>query len=69
MDVELNHSNFLLTQYWVKRTFMQTEAVTLPPGEHAAQGVNVAMQYVEDENGQSVDGYLAHLNMYTWCLC
>ena len=48
MDVELNHSDFPLTKYWVKRTFMQTETATLPPGERgkgsAAQGVNVAMQ-------------------------
>ena len=69
MDIELNHSDFPLTKHWVKRTFMQTEAATLPPGEcgkgHAAQGVNVAMRYVEDKKGESVDGYLAQ-HIRTW---
>ena len=48
---------------------MQTEVATLLPGErgkgHASQGVNVAMRYVEDENGEPVDGYPAQ-HIRTW---
>lgn len=48
---------------------MQAEATTLLPGERgkgrASQGVNVAMRYVEDENGEPVDGYLAQ-HIRTW---
>jgi hypothetical protein len=69
MDIELNHSDFPLVKYWSKKTFMQTEDATLPPGEcgkgRASQGVNVTMRYVEDENGEPVDGYLAQ-HIRTW---
>jgi hypothetical protein len=63
MGIELNHSDFPLVKCWVKKTFVQVEAATLPPGERgkgrASQGVNVAMRYVEDKSGEPVDGYLA----------
>ena len=61
MVIELNRSDFPLVKFKVKKSFMQGEAVTLPPGERgkgrASQGVNVAMRYTEDENGEPVDGY------------
>jgi hypothetical protein len=69
MSIELKSSDFPLVKCWVKKVFMQTEAATLPPGERgkgrASQGVNVAMRYVEDENGEPVDGYLAQ-HIRTW---
>jgi hypothetical protein len=69
MGIELNYSDFPLVKCWVKKVYMQAEAATLPPGERgkgrASQGVNVAMRYVEDENGEPVDGYLAQ-HIRTW---
>ena len=69
MGIELNHSDFPLVKCWVKKIYMQTEVATLLPGERgkgrASQGVNVAMRYVEDENGEPVDGYLAQ-HIRTW---
>jgi hypothetical protein len=69
MGIELNHSDFPLVKCWVKKTFMQVEAATLPPGERgkgrASQGVNVAMRFVEDERGEPIDGYQAQY-IRTW---
>lgn len=69
MGIEHNHTDFPLVKCWVKKNYMQAEAATLPPGERgkgrASQGVNVAMRYVEDENGEPVDGYLAQ-HIRTW---
>jgi hypothetical protein len=69
MGVELNHNDFPLVKHWVKKIYMQAEDATLPPGERgkgrASQGVNVAMRYVEDEDGEPVDGYLAQ-HIRTW---
>ena len=69
MAIELNRIDFPLVKFWVKKSFMQGEAVTLPPGERgkgrASQGVNVAMRYAEDENGEPVDGYQAQY-IRTW---
>ena len=52
MAIELNRIDFPLVKFWVKKSFMQGEAFTLPPGERgkgcASQGVNVAMWYAED---------------------
>ena len=69
MGIELHQSDFPLVKCWVKKTFVQVETTTLPPGERgkgrASQGVNVAMRYVEDENGEPVDGFQAQY-IQTW---
>ena len=65
-DVAARKDDYPNVKFWTRQDWNETKQDALGihrQGERgrsrAAQGVNVAMQYIEDENGKMIDGHRA----------
>jgi hypothetical protein len=61
---EAERENFSAVKYWSRHEWsasedLQVASIGAPGKARAAQGENVSMKFVEDENGNVIDGYRA----------
>ena len=63
-DLNINRDDYPLVKYWYRHEWTNAEnsqvAVIGAPGKaRASQGENVTLRFVEDENGNMIDGFRA----------
>jgi hypothetical protein len=61
---EAEREDFPLVKYWCRHEWtasddLQVASIGAPGKSRAAQGENVSLKFVEDENGNAIDGYKA----------
>jgi hypothetical protein len=61
---EAEREDFPLVKYWSRHEWsasedLQVASIGVPGKARAAQGENISMKFVEDENGNIIDGYRA----------